>query len=119
MENDFGILRCLVGAKIMVNENHFRFDHKTFFNFWKTIYSFKNRKSFSEIKLSVLAHMFNIQLLESGNGRSSESRRHRNPATSGHRRQMPADQIPAESGRNPAMVKSFGQIWPDLDGSGH
>jgi len=65
----------------MVNENHFRFDRKTFFNFWKTIYCFKNRKSFSEIKLFVLARTFDIQLPESGNGRSSESMRHRNPAT--------------------------------------
>jgi hypothetical protein len=51
----------------------------------------------------------------SPNGRSSKSRGHRNPATSGHRRRMPADQIPAESDWNPAMVRSR----PDLDGSGH
>jgi hypothetical protein len=41
----------------MVNENHFQFDRKTFFNFWKTIYGFK---SFSEIKLFVLARTFDI-----------------------------------------------------------
>jgi hypothetical protein len=57
----------------MINENHFWFDHKTFFNFWKTIYGFKNHKSFSEIKLFVLAHTFDIRLPEFGNGRSSES----------------------------------------------
>jgi hypothetical protein len=85
MENDFDILWCLVRAKIMVNENHFRFDRKTFFNFWKTIYGFKNRKSFSKIKLFALARMFDIRLPESGNSRSSESKRHRNLATSGHK----------------------------------
>lgn len=42
--------------------------------------------------------------------RPPEYCRHRNPATSGHCRRMPADQILAESGRNPAMVKSR----PDL-----
>jgi hypothetical protein len=57
---DFGILRCLVGARIMVNENHFRFDRKSFFNFWKTIYGFKNRKSFFEIILFVLSCTFDI-----------------------------------------------------------
>jgi hypothetical protein len=85
MENDFGILRCLVGAKIMVNENHFQFDGKNFFNFWKTIYSFKNRKSFYEIKLFIFARTFDIRLPESGNDWSLESRRRRNPAISGHR----------------------------------
>jgi hypothetical protein len=70
----------------MVNENHFRFDRKTFFNIWKTIYGFKKRKSFSKIKLFVLPRTFYIRLLESGNGRSSESKRHRNLATSGHRK---------------------------------
>jgi hypothetical protein len=33
----------------MINENHFQFEHKSFFNFW-------NRKSFSEFKLFILAH---------------------------------------------------------------
>jgi len=68
----------------MVNENHFRFDRKSFFNFWKTIYGFKNRKSFSEIKLFVRACTFDIRLPESGNNRSSESWWHQNPAISGH-----------------------------------
>jgi hypothetical protein len=57
----------------MVNENHFRFDRKTFFNFWKTIYCFKNRKSLFEIKLFVLASTFDIRLPKSGNGWLSES----------------------------------------------
>jgi len=57
----------------MVKENHFRFDHKIFFNFLKIIYGFKNRKSFFEIKLFVLAYTFNIRLLESSNDQSSES----------------------------------------------
>jgi hypothetical protein len=64
----------------MVNENHFRFDGKTFFNFGKMIYGFKNRKSFSEIELFVLARTFEIRLPESCIGRSSESRGHRNLA---------------------------------------
>jgi hypothetical protein len=51
-------------VKIIVNENHFRFDFKTYFNFWKTIYGFKNRKSFFEIKLFVIARTFDIRLPE-------------------------------------------------------
>jgi len=65
----------------MVNENHFRFDGKTFFNIEKMIYGFKNCKSFSEIELFVIARTFEIRLPKFGIGRSSESRRHRNPAT--------------------------------------
>jgi hypothetical protein len=68
----------------MVNENYFRFDRKNLFNFWKTIYGFKNRKSFSEIKLFILVRTFDIRLSKSGNGRSLESKRRRNPATSGY-----------------------------------
>jgi hypothetical protein len=33
LKNIFGIFWCLVGTKIMVNENHFQFDRKIFFNF--------------------------------------------------------------------------------------
>jgi hypothetical protein len=33
MKNIFGIFRYLIGEKIMVNENHFQFDRKNFFNF--------------------------------------------------------------------------------------
>jgi hypothetical protein len=40
----------------MVKENHFRFDRKSFFNFWKTIYGF--------------AHTLDIRLSESGNGQN-------------------------------------------------
>jgi hypothetical protein len=60
----------------MINKNHFQFDCKNFFNFWK-----KNRKSFSEIKLFVLARTFNIQLPESDKNQSSKSSRRWNPAT--------------------------------------
>jgi hypothetical protein len=42
----------------MINENNFQFDHKNFFNFWKTIYGFQNSKSFSEFKFFILARMF-------------------------------------------------------------
>jgi hypothetical protein len=42
----------------MVNENHFQFDCKSLFNFWKTIYGFENCKSFSEFKLFILARTF-------------------------------------------------------------
>jgi hypothetical protein len=49
-------------AKVMVNGNHFQFNRKISFNFWKTIYSFQkrfeNRKSFSEFKLIILARTF-------------------------------------------------------------
>jgi hypothetical protein len=41
---------------------------------------------------------------------------HRNPSTTGNRRRIPADQIPIESGRNPA---GSGQIWPKWKGFGH
>jgi hypothetical protein len=33
LENDFGIFRCLVRAKIIVNKNYFQFDRKSLFNF--------------------------------------------------------------------------------------
>jgi flagellar assembly factor FliW len=42
----------------MINGNHFQFDRKIFFNFWKTIYGFENCKSFSGFKLFTLAHTF-------------------------------------------------------------
>jgi hypothetical protein len=71
------------------------------------IYDFKNRKSFSKIKLFVLTRTFDIQWSESGNGRSSESRRHRNPATSGP---PSPDAGGPDSGRNLAMVRNR----PDL-----
>jgi len=50
--------QCLVQCKMMVNENHFQFDRKSILNFWKTIYSFKNRKSFCGFILFILAGMF-------------------------------------------------------------
>jgi len=125
----------------MDNENRFRFDRKCFFNFCKTIYDFKNRKSFSEIILFVRVRTLDILLPEFDNSRSSETRRHRNsatsvhrnnagsriwpseycrrrnPVTSGHRRRMPADQILAESGRNPAMVRNQPDSATDPAGS--
>jgi hypothetical protein len=58
MDNIFCILRCLVQPKIMVNGNHFQFDCKSLFNFWKTIYGFKNHKSFSKFKLFILVGTF-------------------------------------------------------------
>jgi hypothetical protein len=86
----------------MANENHFRFDCKCLFNFWKTIYGFKNRKSFFEIKLFVLARTFDIRLFEFGNGRSSESRLGLNPATSSHRNPAGAEIRPSspDAGQN-------------------
>jgi hypothetical protein len=68
----------------MVNENHFQFDRKSFFIFWKTIYGFKSCTLFSEIKFFVIACTFDIRLLEFNNCRSSESSRRRvwqHPAT--------------------------------------
>jgi hypothetical protein len=43
-----------VGAKIMINENHFQFDRKSFFNFWKMIYGFKTLNHFSNLNSSFL-----------------------------------------------------------------
>jgi hypothetical protein len=103
----------LVWAKIMVSENHFRFDRKNFFNFWKTIYGFKNCKSFSEIILFVFSRTFDIRLSESGNSRSSESKRHRNPATSGYQNNAGAGiQPPSPDAGGP----NSSRIWPK---SGH
>jgi hypothetical protein len=42
----------------MVNINHFQFDCKSFFNFWKTIDGFENRKSFFGFKLFIFAPTF-------------------------------------------------------------
>jgi hypothetical protein len=47
-----------VQREIMVNGNHFQFNRKNLFNFWKTIYSFKNRKSCFRFKLFILSYMF-------------------------------------------------------------
>jgi hypothetical protein len=128
----------------MVNENHFQFDRITFFNFWKTIYGFKNRKSFFEIKLFIFTRTFDTRLPKPGNGQSSESGWHwnpanirppeycrrGNPATSDHRRQN--GQKPVGSGQNGRnLVGSdricmdqatdpghFGRIWRDPEESG-
>jgi hypothetical protein len=43
---------------MIVNGNHFQFDCKSLFNFWKTNYNFKNHKSFSEFKLFIIAGTF-------------------------------------------------------------
>jgi hypothetical protein len=102
----------------MVNENHFRFDRKTFFNFWKTIYGFQNRKSFSEIKLFILTSTFDIQMPEFDNGQSSEYYWRWNSATSDHRRRMPEDQIPAGFGWIQPLIRpdlaKMAEIRPDL-----
>jgi hypothetical protein len=58
LKNYFGIFRRLVGAKIIVSENYFQFDRKSLFNFWKMIYGFEYRKSFSEFKHFILASRF-------------------------------------------------------------
>lgn len=42
----------------MINRNHFQFDRKIFFNFWKTIYDFENCKSFFGFQLIILLRMF-------------------------------------------------------------
>jgi hypothetical protein len=92
----------------MVNENHFRFDRKTFFNFWKTIYGFK----FFEIKFFVLACTFDIRkwLLvgiqaapESGNIQPPKNCRiWMDPAGSG------------QNGRDPEESGNFGRIRPNV-----
>jgi len=109
----------------MVNENHFRFDRKNFFNFWKTIYGFKNRKSFSEIKLLVLVCMFDIRLQESSNDRLSKSRRRWNSATSGHRNtdstelwRLPAIFAGCRWTRFRPKIAGFGQTCSPESGNG-
>jgi hypothetical protein len=68
----------------------------------------------------------NLQVpLESGNIWPPKYCWCRNSATSGHRRQMPADQIQVETDRNPAMFRSrldlakMAGIRSDLTGSGN
>jgi hypothetical protein len=80
----------------MVNENYFQFDRKSFFNFRK------NRKSFFEIKLFVLARTFDIRLSEFSNCRLSESSRRQSPTTFVHLK-------PASAGiqENSATVTRF------------
>jgi hypothetical protein len=77
------------------------------------IYGFKNRNSFFEIKLLILAHMFDIRLPESSNGRFSESRHRQNQATSGRR-----NTDGAEIWRHPATVAGCRRtkFWPKLVG---
>jgi hypothetical protein len=43
---------------MIVKENHFQFDRKSLFNFWKAICDFENCKSFSGFKLFILARTF-------------------------------------------------------------
>jgi hypothetical protein len=114
----------------MVNENHFRFDRKSFFNFWKTIYSYKNCKSFFEIKLFVFTQCLIFDCWTptmvcrqnpGGLGIGQHPATRILPALeSGHRFRMPVDQIPAKIGQNPAMVRSrldlarFGGVRPNM-----
>jgi len=56
LENIFSIFRYLVQPKMKVNKNHFQYFQV--FNFWKTIYGFKNHKLFSKFKLFILARTF-------------------------------------------------------------
>jgi hypothetical protein len=102
----------------MVNKNYFKFDCKSFFKFWKTIYYFENRKLFYEIKLFVLTRTFDIRLSESSNCRSSESNRRQSPAISGCRRKQDFDYGlkligSCQNGRirrSPVGIRPF---WPD------
>jgi hypothetical protein len=57
-EKNLCIFLYLMQLKMMVNKNHLQFDHKSFFNFWKTIYGFKNCKPFSRFKLFIIARKF-------------------------------------------------------------
>jgi hypothetical protein len=66
LKNVFGILKCLVGVKIIVNGNHFQFDRKSFFNFCKRIYDFENLKSFSRFTVARMQLLPESGLLESG-----------------------------------------------------
>jgi hypothetical protein len=44
-KNIFGISQCLVGAKIIVNENHFKFNFKTSLIFGKRFTAFSDLNS--------------------------------------------------------------------------
>jgi len=54
--------------------------------------------------------MFDIRLPESGNGRSSEFRRHRNPTTSGYQKTAGAEIRPPSPD---AGGLDSGQIWQE------
>jgi hypothetical protein len=97
----------------MVNENHFRFDRNSFFNFWKTIYDFQNRKSFFEIKLFIFPRTFDIRFSESGNDQSSKSNR-QNLATE-ILPMLESDDIRPSSPDSAKMT----DIRLDLNGYGH
>jgi hypothetical protein len=103
----------------MVNENHFRFDHKDFFNFWKTI---KTVNCFSKLNFSSL----HARLIFDCRNPAMVYRR--NPGGAGIW-QHPATEIWQHTAtvagcRNPAMVRSWsnlaksGQNGKDPAGSG-
>jgi hypothetical protein len=66
----------------MVNENHFRFDRKSFFNFLKTIYGFKTVNRFPKLNSSSL----HTRLIS--DCRNSATSGHQNIASSGIRRHL-------------------------------
>jgi len=90
----------------MVNKNHFQFDRKSFFNFWKIIYSFKNRKLFSEFKSFILAGIFvGIHRLPEFGQCQNLALFHQNLATSSHHRRILAIRF----------CLNLVEIWSDYD----
>jgi len=102
----------------MINENHFRFDRKNLFNFWKTIYGLKTVNHFPKLNSSslhacLISNCPNLAMVGSQNPSRARIRQH--PATGilpapefGHRRRMHVGQIPA--GIQPWSEPD--QIWP-------
>jgi hypothetical protein len=97
----------------MVNGNHFQFDYKSFFNFWKTIFKTVNRFSkliSSFLYVRLISDCQNLAMISRQNLTGAgiwhvwqpEFCQRRNPTTYGNRRRISA------------MVRS----QPDLDRSG-
>jgi hypothetical protein len=68
----------LIGAKIIVNGNHFQFDRKSFFNFWKTIYGFPKLNS-SSLHARLISDCRNSTIVGRRNLASARIQQH--PAT--------------------------------------
>jgi hypothetical protein len=68
-------------------------------------------RQWSVVGIQTAPESGNIWPPESGNIWPPKFCRCRNPVTSGHHRRLSVDQIPAETGRNLAMVRS--RIWTD------
>jgi hypothetical protein len=116
-----------VQRKIRVNENHFQFNRKNLFNFWKTIYGFKNRNRFLDLNSS----FFQTRLWKSVTSghwsllvariysRRSPNFGIRSPDfVAGNRRQNPANPDSGKIGQNLATAVGFWPSSPESSESG-